>query len=46
MGGRTQAHDLRAQFDGSVVPVGRPMMQRDVDAHDGLLFRSEDRLSK
>ena len=46
MGCRTQTDDLRPQFDGSVVPVGRPMMQRDLDAHDGLLFRSEDRLSK
>ncbi len=46
MRGRAQTHDLRPQFDGSVVPIGRPMMQRDVDAHDGLLFRSEDRLSK
>ena len=44
--GRTQTHDLRPQLDGPVISVGRPMMQRDVDAHDGLLFRSEDRLSK
>ncbi len=34
--GGTQAHDLRSERDRPVVGVGRPMMQRDVDAHDGL----------
>ena len=34
--GGTQAHDLRPERDRPVVGVGRPMMQRDVDAHDGL----------
>ena len=33
----TQAHDLRTQRHGPVVGVGRPMMQRDVDAHADLL---------
>ena len=33
---RTQAHDLRRQRHRPVVAVGRPMMQRDVDAHDDL----------
>ncbi len=33
---RAQAYDLRAERNRPVVAVGRPMMQRDVDAHDGL----------
>ncbi len=33
---RTQAYHLRSERDRPVVGVGRPMMQRDVDAHDGL----------
>src|SRR5271169_2995485 len=32
---RPQPHDLRSERHGPVVGVGRPMMQCDVNAHDG-----------
>jgi hypothetical protein len=37
VGGRTQAHDLRAEFNSAVVAVMRNVVQCDMNRHGGLL---------